>query len=538
MRDSVVRQHLAVVSVLLVVLALVAASAVLWPVAAGATSDLTSGTDALPPPELEDVVEDPVGTVEDVVEDPESLLDDPDPEPEPTAEPAGSEPDTADEPTDDGSQRAPERPTTPESTDTDTSTGTGDGSTAKASSPGEGASAPTAVEPRAPVRQPLVEAMAAGKDGTPSLGVPTAFEMGVLNDGSLPPEPDDEFLLAPLPGYWMYAEAPGPRSTSDIFELFGQALLLPSQIARLLAPFPVAGPANYSDDWGAPRHVPSYHPHAGTDIFAPYGTPVIASFDGVIGRIGRDTAIGGNSLRLVTADGTFLYYAHLAGFAPGIDEGVEVEQSDVLGFVGDSGNAAGTPPHLHFEIHPGGGGPIPPVPYLDRWLADARAAAGQYAAVSVTPLAPVVAPPASLEVAGPAGQSTPALPATPQAPVQAAPALPAGTAGASDATSPLALLILLGTAALFTLMLRGSRRPRPAVAVGAPAPALPDLALPGLPFEPLPLGDEERVPIPIPVGARSVAAREARSGRQRASFEPLPLDLVAPVPRDDERPGR
>jgi murein DD-endopeptidase MepM/ murein hydrolase activator NlpD len=380
------------------------------------------------------------------------------------------------------------------------------------------------------VRRPLVEALgdASVKDEA-TAPAPASFQMGLLNDGALPPQDDPAYLLAPLPGYWMYDAPIGPRSTGDIFARLGNVLLLPTQIARLLAPFPVVGPANYSDDWGAPRHVPSYHPHAGTDIFAQHGTPVIASFDGVIAKIGRDTTIGGNSLRLVLPDGTFLYYAHLAGFARSIEEGAAVRQGDVLGFVGDTGNARGTPPHLHFEIHPGGGEPTPPVPYLDRWLADARVAVDQYAAVAVTPLAPVVAPPAS--VGTPAQQ--PLQPAPAELPIpsgsQAAsrPELE-GTAAATDAASPLAVLILLGVAALLFLMLRGSRRPR-AAQTPTSAKSGGEPAWLG-PFVPLSVGEDEES---LATTVASIAGPASRSARRAApGFEPLPLEVVATSPGD------
>ncbi len=66
------------------------------------------------------------------------------------------------------------------------------------------------------------------------------------------------------------------------------------------------------------------------------------------------------------------YLAHLAGTAPGLMEGATVATGDLVGYVGDSGNARGGLPHVHFEVHPGGGGPVDPKPILDRLLADAE----------------------------------------------------------------------------------------------------------------------------------------------------------------------
>lgn len=277
----------------------------------------------------------------------------------------------------------------------------------------------------------------------------------------------------------------GPRSTRDILEAMGAAGDFPGTIARTLAPFPVAGPATYGDDFGAPRHVPSLHDHAGTDLFAPRGTPVIASADGTIGNVGTDTAIGGNSLKLLTADGTYFYYAHLDGFAAGIADGTTVELGQVLGFVGDTGNALGTPPHLHYEIHPGGGEAVNPVPYLDRWLANARAAAASLAGANQGVWTPQVAAPADApQATADAAQASPTAPGG-QPVAQPDPSL---TSAASD-TSPLSVLIVVGSVAVLFAMLRrpratsqptGPSSSSAASATAAPSPApLALLPLPG-----------------------------------------------------------
>lgn len=170
-----------------------------------------------------------------------------------------------------------------------------------------------------------------------------------------------------------YTRTAGLRSTAALFERISALRLAPNQAARLLAPFPVAGPATYTDDWGLPRHGPGdvARTHKGVDVFADRGTPVIASSDGIVARMATG-GLGGVSLRLVAPDGTFYYYAHLDRFAPRLAEGDRVTKGKVLGFVGNSGNAAGTPAHLHYEIHPRGGAAVPPVPFLDRWLAEAE----------------------------------------------------------------------------------------------------------------------------------------------------------------------
>lgn len=177
----------------------------------------------------------------------------------------------------------------------------------------------------------------------------------------------------------------GPRTTKDVIDLLGSIGASDQKVAEVLTPFPVAGPAKYSNDWHAPRHTPYFHPHLGTDIFAPRGTPIVSPTDGVVQNVRVETAIGGNSLRVVGPSGDFFYFAHLDGFAPGIDDGRLVDAGTVLGYVGDSGNALGTPPHLHFEAHPGGGEATPPLPLLDQWLADARAEAQQMAGIEPQP---------------------------------------------------------------------------------------------------------------------------------------------------------
>ena len=65
--------------------------------------------------------------------------------------------------------------------------------------------------------------------------------------------------------------------------------------------------------------------------------------------------------------GNTFYYAHLDAYSPAAVEGASVTRGTVLGYVGDSGDARGTSPHLHFEIHPGGGGPVPPHPIVTGW---------------------------------------------------------------------------------------------------------------------------------------------------------------------------
>jgi murein DD-endopeptidase MepM/ murein hydrolase activator NlpD len=183
----------------------------------------------------------------------------------------------------------------------------------------------------------------------------------------------------------------GPRSTAGLFETLRGISATPDLVASVLAPFPVAGPAQYTDDWHAPRH--GGRLHKGVDIFAQRGTPVLAAADGVIGSMTTTAPLGGTSLRLTATGGTAFYYAHLDRFAPGLTDGDRVRAGQVVGFVGNTGNAITTPPHLHFQVHPAGGPPVPPVPYLDRWLSEA---AVRLAAITGSPAVDAVLRPLPL----------------------------------------------------------------------------------------------------------------------------------------------
>lgn len=118
---------------------------------------------------------------------------------------------------------------------------------------------------------------------------------------------------------------------------------------------PVPG-ARYFNDWGFPRSGGRFH--EGNDLFAPRGTPVLAPVSGVVHA--ETGTIGGLQFRLLGDDGTTYIGSHLDAFgATG-----RVTAGTVIGYVGDSGNARGAPPMLHFEIHPAGSGPVNPYPTL------------------------------------------------------------------------------------------------------------------------------------------------------------------------------
>ena len=115
-----------------------------------------------------------------------------------------------------------------------------------------------------------------------------------------------------------------------------------------------------ANTWQAPRGTDRLH--QGQDIFAPRGTPILAATEGYIMNIGENS-LGGQTVSVVGAGGRVYYYAHLDSYAPQIAEGDYVTTRSVLGYVGTTGNAAGTPPHLHFGVYAPGGA-INPLPLL------------------------------------------------------------------------------------------------------------------------------------------------------------------------------
>jgi murein DD-endopeptidase MepM/ murein hydrolase activator NlpD len=119
--------------------------------------------------------------------------------------------------------------------------------------------------------------------------------------------------------------------------------------------FPVAGPCSFTNDWGAPRSVG--RTHKGCDIMADYGTPAVAITSGNV--VQRSGGNAGNYVFLYGDNGHLYYYMHLQDYgASG-----RVGAGEVIGYVGDTGNARGCP-HLHFEWHPGGGVAVNPYPLL------------------------------------------------------------------------------------------------------------------------------------------------------------------------------
>lgn len=120
---------------------------------------------------------------------------------------------------------------------------------------------------------------------------------------------------------------------------------------------PVAG-SRFFNDWGFPRSGDRFH--QGNDLFAPRSTPVRAPVSGYVHHLVG--SVGGNQFRLDGNDGNRYIGSHMEAF--GLSGNVVA--GDVIGFVGDSGNAIGSDPHLHFEIHLNRTDPVNPYPVLEQ----------------------------------------------------------------------------------------------------------------------------------------------------------------------------
>jgi murein DD-endopeptidase MepM/ murein hydrolase activator NlpD len=139
--------------------------------------------------------------------------------------------------------------------------------------------------------------------------------------------------------------------------------LIPS-LAELGLPtlqaFPVQGRCGFTDTWGAARG--AGRSHEGTDIIGARGLALYAAMDGTISKMTTGGVLGGTSLRLTAADGTYFYYAHLEAFAANLANGQVVRAGQIVGYLGSTGDT--NTPHLHFEVHPKGGAAVNPYPIL------------------------------------------------------------------------------------------------------------------------------------------------------------------------------
>jgi murein DD-endopeptidase MepM/ murein hydrolase activator NlpD len=116
-----------------------------------------------------------------------------------------------------------------------------------------------------------------------------------------------------------------------------------------------------SDTWGAPRS--GGRSHQGIDIFSPRGTPVMSATEGIVIRVGTNR-LGGQVINILGPGRQVHYYAHLDRFGA-FKEGDVVSPGSIIGYVGNTGNAVNTPPHLHYGIYDPVSGAINPWPLLE-----------------------------------------------------------------------------------------------------------------------------------------------------------------------------
>jgi murein DD-endopeptidase MepM/ murein hydrolase activator NlpD len=117
-----------------------------------------------------------------------------------------------------------------------------------------------------------------------------------------------------------------------------------------------------ADTWNAPRSGGRHH--EGIDIFAPRDTPITSPVPGLVLGVGVNS-LGGQVVRVIGPGRQVHYFAHLSHFGP-VHRGMRIQAGQVLGYVGTTGNARGTPPHLHYGIYNLPGGATNPYPVLAR----------------------------------------------------------------------------------------------------------------------------------------------------------------------------
>ena len=153
------------------------------------------------------------------------------------------------------------------------------------------------------------------------------------------------------------------QATADALGISATPIPVDSPVAAAsIDVFPVQGRCGYADTWHAPRS--GGRVHLGVDIIAARGNLVYAVAEGTITKVyyDRPGSLSGNGVRLTTDDGTYFFYAHFDTIAEGISPGVRVQAGQVVGTIGATGNTS--TPHLHFEIHPGGGTAVNPYPIV------------------------------------------------------------------------------------------------------------------------------------------------------------------------------
>lgn len=166
------------------------------------------------------------------------------------------------------------------------------------------------------------------------------------------------------------ATAETKKERDKEFAARAKALFAPLNGTTLQMPVVGVRPFDLANSWGNARDG-GKRKHKGIDIFAPKGTAIVAVADGIISYLGEQPK-GGNCLWLTTESGSSFYYAHLDRWAPGLYEGMEVRGGELLGYVGNTGNAKYTPAHLHFGVNENDE-MVNPYPILTRAAVVARA---------------------------------------------------------------------------------------------------------------------------------------------------------------------
>jgi len=130
--------------------------------------------------------------------------------------------------------------------------------------------------------------------------------------------------------------------------------------SKIVMPLSDVTKKQIANTWHAPRGIDRLH--EGQDIFAPKGTPIYSATTGYVYKVGENP-LGGQTVSVIGAGGRIYYYAHLDSYAPGIEVGGPANTKTLLGYVGTTGNAQGTPPHLHFGVYTSSGA-INPLPLI------------------------------------------------------------------------------------------------------------------------------------------------------------------------------
>ena len=228
--------------------------------------------------------------------------------------------------------------------------------------------APPADPPTTPTSAPSGSELSEGAAAAPAGAEDAGGDGAAAPAGGIPVPPEAQRIINSV-------RRTRPNNNShllaELTQLEGLGLSQDEAYRIGLGRFPIAGPARYSHDWLYPRYGPGFRFHLGTDVVAAYGTPVRAPVDGVAHS--ANGGLGGLTVKVVMPDRTYFYLAHLSGLVDGFTNGMAVATGDIVGYVGDSGNARGGVPHLHIGVYPYGGAPIDPKPVLDQFLAEAEA---------------------------------------------------------------------------------------------------------------------------------------------------------------------